>query len=540
MSAETKIVSLGQLLDLRLRAKKEGKTVVHCHGCFDIVHPGHVHHLEFARSLGDILIVSVSSDQNVSKGPSRPLIPDDLRARSLAALQCVDAVYLNTKPTSEGLLESLRPDIYVKGREYETSKDPRFLRERDTVIQNGGRVVFSGGDVVYSSTALINSMQGTQLFDGEKIRRYRDRHGLSAESLQNLVQRFRGKKVVVVGDYILDRYHFCESIGVASESPSTLSLRDLQQVDYDGGAGVIARHACAMGARTTLITTMASDEESHNARQRLLHAGMNIVSHGRRQNTITKERFLVEEHKAFRVESGTSWANDSTASDDLAHSILEALHQADALIFADFGYGTITNSLVANVMHELRPGNARQGRLSGGVFGGVNVIAADVSGMSAGLKKFRGVDLITPTEREARHSVGDQAMGAGVGAGLGAVAGTLLHDLNIASAIFTLGKQGLVTFDRASGEHDAQGETDRLASDYLPSMATRALDPLGCGDALLTAATLALASGGTLAAAAFVGSLAAAVEVSHVGNVPVDADALLDLIGQPARNRLAS
>src|ERR1700744_836626 len=99
MSVDRKIVSWAQLLDLRSRAAAAGRSVVHCHGCFDIVHPGHIHHLQYARSLGDVLIVSVSADTHVNKGVDRPLIPDDLRAKSLAALECVDCVYINPSAT---------------------------------------------------------------------------------------------------------------------------------------------------------------------------------------------------------------------------------------------------------------------------------------------------------------------------------------------------------------------------------------------------------------------------------------------------------
>src|SRR5580765_3482437 len=121
MSAERKILSIHQLLELRERAADAGRSVVHCHGCFDIVHPGHIHHLQYARSLGDLLVVSVSADSQVQKGVNRPLIPDDLRVASLAALECVDAVYLNPDPTAAELLGKLKPDVYVKGREYERS-----------------------------------------------------------------------------------------------------------------------------------------------------------------------------------------------------------------------------------------------------------------------------------------------------------------------------------------------------------------------------------------------------------------------------------
>src|SRR3954464_16031684 len=111
MSRTQKNCTLEELLALRNAARADGRIVVHCHGCFDIVHPGHIHHLQYARSLGDMLIVSVSADTHVNKGVNRPLIPDDLRAASLAALECVDAVYLNPDPTAAELLEQLKPAI---------------------------------------------------------------------------------------------------------------------------------------------------------------------------------------------------------------------------------------------------------------------------------------------------------------------------------------------------------------------------------------------------------------------------------------------
>src|SRR5687767_7595391 len=169
MHPNRKVFTLDGLLAIREAARTDGRTVVHCHGCFDIVHPGHIQHLQFARSLGDLLVVSVSADRHVNKGAARPLIPDDLRAASVAALECVDAVYVNPDPTAAELLESLRPDVYVKGSEYERSADARFLAEREIVTRHGGRVVFSTCDVVYSSTALIGSIGGADRFRDEKL-----------------------------------------------------------------------------------------------------------------------------------------------------------------------------------------------------------------------------------------------------------------------------------------------------------------------------------------------------------------------------------
>src|SRR5688572_1023915 len=142
MPPPRKVCTLEQLIAVREAAAKGDKAAVHCHGCFDIVHPGHIQYLQFARGQGDLLVVSLTADPQVNKGTSRPLIPEDLRAASVAALECVDFVYINPHPTAVELIEALKPDVYVKGREYETNNDLRFLAERDAVTKHGGRVIF--------------------------------------------------------------------------------------------------------------------------------------------------------------------------------------------------------------------------------------------------------------------------------------------------------------------------------------------------------------------------------------------------------------
>jgi rfaE bifunctional protein kinase chain/domain/rfaE bifunctional protein nucleotidyltransferase chain/domain len=517
--AEPKILTLDQLLAWRRAARAAGETVVHCHGCFDIVHPGHIHHLQYARSLGDRLIVSVTADQNVNKGAARPLIPDDLRAASLAALECVDAVYLNPDPTAERLLDTLHPDLYVKGREYESNHDPRFLAERDAVTRHGGRVVFSSGEVVYSSTALIGQMRRADPFLQEKVRRFRQRHDLSTSTLARLAHRFAAMKVVVVGDYILDRYHICDAGGVAGEAP-VMALRLLDQQDYDGGAAVIAAHLAALGAEPVLVTALADgDDASARVELRLRGRGIDVIASRHRRQVVTKSRFLVDETKMFKVDAGAVAPLDSLAESAVAEQILAAARGAAAVIFADFGYGLVTAGLLERVMPALR---AR-----------VPILAADVSGRQANLLRFHDVDLLCPTEREVRETLQD------FGSGLGAVVSGLLQRTQAKHAIVTMGKQGLVTFRWPGGSPAASDY--RLASDYLPALSPhRAVDPLGCGDALLAVATAALAAGGSIEAAAYLGSLAAAVEVRELGNVAVTIDELMSAIEEPDQRLLAA
>lgn len=505
MAPSRKICTFESLLALREQARRSGRTVVHCHGCFDIVHPGHIRHLQFARSVGDLLVVSVSADTHVNKGVNRPLIPDDLRAGSVAALECVDAVYVNPDPTAVELLERLRPDVYVKGREYERSSDPRFHAERDTVVRHGGRVVFSGADIVYSSTALIGTLGGESAdpFRQEKLARYRERHGLSDLNLQQLVRQFRGARVLVVGDFVLDRYHTCDATGVAGEGPM-LSLRSLRETDYDGGAGIVAMHLAGLGARPVLFSSLADDELSRRAEMRLEAAGVDLRCGRDRRELVIENRFLVDQNKLFKVDQGGATPPDSRQDERLAGQILDAAADgAAAVVFADFGYGLLTAGLLDHILPELRKR--------------VPVLTADVRGRPGNLLRFKDVDLLCPSEREAR------AAQHNLDGGLGAVAWDLLNATGARQAIVTLGKQGLVTFDR--GERPADGQ--RLRSEYIPALTAHPVDPLGCGDALLATATLALAAGGSLQAAAFLGSIAAAIEVRQIGNQPIDADQLL-------------
>jgi len=507
MAHARKLLSRDGMLAWRQTARREGRTVVHCHGCFDIVHPGHIHHLQYARSLGDMLIVSVTSDTNVNKGVARPLIPDDLRAASLAALECVDAVYLNPDSTAVELLEALQPDLYVKGREYENNHDPRFLAERDAVIRAGGRIVFSSGDIVYSSTALINQMQRSDAFSDEKLRRFCTENSLSAATLANTVHRFRGMKVVVIGDYIVDRYHFCDATGIAGEAPMMV-LRSLERRDYDGGAGVIAAHLAEVGAEPILVTALADDEPSKQAEIRLRGRGVEVIASRHRRTAVTKSRFLADETKLFKLDEGGVQPIDSLTQSAVADQIMAAATDASAVIFADFGYGLITTGLVDQVMPRLRQT--------------VPIITADVSGKQATLLRFKDVDLLCPTEREVRETLQDFS------SGLGAVVSGLLQETRARNAIVTMGKQGLVSFRWPGGTPEKSDY--RLKSDYLPAMSARSIDPLGCGDALLAIASLTLAAGAGIEAASYLGAMAAAIEVQKLGNIPISADEIMQTI----------
>jgi rfaE bifunctional protein kinase chain/domain len=458
-----------------------------------------------------LLVVSVSADPQVNKGVDRPLIPDDLRAQSLAALECVDYVYVNPHPTAVELLRELRPDVYVKGREYETNHDPRFLAEREAVTAHGGRVVFSSGEVVFSSTALIGGMGGVDAFNEEKVRRYLRQYDLSGPKLLSLVHSFRNLKLVVVGDYVLDRYHFCEPTSVAAEAP-VMNLRQVRTEEYDGGAGVVALHLAGLGASPVLVTALDESERAQRAETRLRGRGVELSAIAARKDLPVKRRYLADSTKLLKIDEGNSSPLDSRSEAELFDRVVAAAEGAAGVVFVDLGYGLLSEALLEKLIPELQ----RRGA----------IITADVSGMRSNLLAFKGVDLLCPSEREVRERLHDYS------SGINNVVWRLLSMTGARQALITLGKQGLLVFDKHRPRGADESWERKLRSEYLPALANHAVDPLGCGDALLAAASLTLAAGGSVQAAAYLGSVAAAYEARQVGNQPITAENLMAVLSE--------
>jgi len=166
-----------QLQKLKLKEKK----IVLCHGCFDLMHPGHIKHFQAAKKMGDILIVTVTPDVYVDKGPGRPAYSQNLRVESIAALECVDYVAINKWPTAEDTLKLLRPDIYVKGQEFKDIEDKtgKIQKEYKLAEELGIEVKFTH-EIVFSSTKLLNQHFGLRINADE-----RDNQSVSMSSVKS-------------------------------------------------------------------------------------------------------------------------------------------------------------------------------------------------------------------------------------------------------------------------------------------------------------------------------------------------------------------
>jgi cytidyltransferase-like protein len=144
------------------------KTVL-AHGCFDGLHPGHLRHLEEAKHYVDWLIVSITTDEWVRKGPGRPYIPAALRAELVGALRCVDQVVLTDGDSAAEVIRRLRPTFFAKGHDYFAKNDPRTRAEKDALASYGGLMLFTSGQIVFSSTVIFADRGETSETNNESI-----------------------------------------------------------------------------------------------------------------------------------------------------------------------------------------------------------------------------------------------------------------------------------------------------------------------------------------------------------------------------------
>lgn len=492
-----KILPLETLRELREELRSQGKAVVQCHGCFDIVHPGHIRYLRFAKEQGDVLIVSVSSDEMVGKGFDRPYIHQDLRLENLAELEMVDYVCLDHNAWAGPVLDALRPDVYVKGKEYEKSSDPRFLRERELVESYGGTVIFSSGEVVYSSSFILSQFRERFQLETERVRFFCERHGITRAAVGELLAGMTGRRVLVIGDPVLDRYVHCDSLGVASDSP-VLDVTPIREDWYLGAAGLIAAQAAALGADVTYLTALGADPEAERFRAALERLTITpLLPELEERPLYVKTRYLVEEAKVFKVNAGRYAPLSTKAVRRLVEVLAERAGDFDGWILSDFGYGFFATELIETIPEIA-------GRAGVPYF-------FDVSRTGAGtLLKLPGPALATPTEEELRFALGDRE------SGLSNLASRYYRQTGARRLMITLGKRGVVLF-----EPPREGEA-RLGSDYLPSLAQHLVDPVGAGDVFMATAALTCLAGGSTALASYLGSCAAALHVRRLGNEPVD------------------
>lgn len=499
-----KILALEEMGKCSRQLRSEGKRVVLCHGTFDLMHAGHIRYLQRAKQEGDVLFVTLTADAFVNKGPGRPVFSEQLRAENLAALACVDLVAISHAVSAVDALNVIQPSIYAKGGEYrEHGNDVtgNISLEQAAVEAHGG-CIFYTDEIVFSSSNLLN--EHFNIFPAETkefLQGFRSRW--SNKEIQRQIGSLANMKVLVVGDAIIDQYHYSTPLGQTGKG-NVFAVRYDSEEQFAGGAIAVANHIAGFAESVTLVTGLGhTDNHEQFIRGKLLANVVPRFYYFKDAPTVTKRRFVdTEMSKLFEV----YFFKEDPVLSERDGSICEWLEantdSYDAVIIPDFGNGFITQDMIS-VMSVKAKFLAVNTQINSGNRG-YHVI-----------RRYPRADFVSLNEPELRlaaHNRHDS---------LEVVSKQIGEEIQVKQLATTRGTKGVLMFDRVSKEFHK-----------VPALSTKVVDRIGAGDAFLSLAGLCAAKGLNAEVSAFIGSVAAAMDVQIVCNrEPIAPVALSKYVG---------
>lgn len=501
MALSQKVVNLDELALIIQKLKNAGKKIIHCHGVFDLMHPGHVRHFHAAKALGDILVVTVTPDQYVNKGPGRPVFNDMLRAETIAALEVVDYVALNLWPNAALTIKKLKPDIFVKGKDYAdaaTDETRGIFLEREAVESVGGIIHFTD-EIAFSSSSLINEYfeiypESAQEFLKDFRKRY------NANEVIAKLKNLKNLKVLVIGETILDEYAFVATMIGKPPKGNHIAARFLSEETHAGGILACANHLANFCGEVDLITAIGNDGREGFVRS---HLKQNINLHllvRDQAPTITKKRFV---DSAFLNKLFELYTIDDRPSPELEREIKNCLNSVtvktkhyDLVLVLDYGHGMFTPSLRRYLCDMPQFLSAMP-----------QFLAVNAQTNTANM----GFNLITKYPRANYFCLDDKELRMAFQDNHGDI-----RDLikNLAARVslpggiaVTRGHLGTITY-----------HADRQEFFEVPILSQKIVDTTGAGDAFLALTAPCMAQDFPLDLVGFIGNAAGALAVGVLGN----------------------
>ena len=471
----------------------DNKKTVFVYGDFNILHPGHLRLLKFAKETGTYLTVGVLGDKLSQKDN---LLDEEFRLSSVKATSFVDEAFLLTSDPSD-YIKIAQPSIVVKGKEHED----KYNKEANLVKEYGGQLIFTSGEMSFSSLNLLkkeffNAVYSTIDDDID----YLNRHRIDKNSLLSYIEKFKDLNVCVIGDTIIDEYITCEALGMSQEDP-TIVVSPLSTDKFIGGAAIVASHAKTLGANVNYISVVGEDDGYEYVKEYLeqLDIDVFLLKDSTRPTTL-KQRFRAKNKTLLRVNHLKQHDIGKEYETRLYNKIKASVDRIDVLIFSDFSYGVLSKRLIEKIT------NLCQNKKI--------ILSADSQSSSqiGDISKFKHMDIVTPTEREIRLALND------FDSGLVVLSEKLSELSSPVYVLTTLGSEGVMIYNSNKKE---------LLTDNIPALNSYAKDVSGAGDSLITCASMALSVGANIWEATYLGSIASAIQVSRIGNVPIQKDELI-------------
>jgi rfaE bifunctional protein kinase chain/domain len=466
-------------------------------GCFNILHPGHIRLLKFAKECGGRLVVAVESD-SLAGGIAH--VNEKFRLQGVQSISIVDDAFIYDTSIVE-VIDNIKPDIVVKGKEHEA----KFNEELESLKRNGGRLIFSSGQSAFSSLELLQKeFDGTPDGAIKCPKEFLERKKITSVRLRELISKLKGLRVAVVGDIIVDEYISCEPLGMSQEEP-TIVVMPTDEIRYIGGAGIVAAHAKSLGADVNFYSVIGDDDVGRYVSSEINRLGVDLkVCVDISRPTTLKKRYRSKGKSLLRVTNLHQGSISKEFQNQIYHWFEQNKNKIDVLIFSDFNYGCLPQDLVDRLIKQCQENK---------IF-----MAADSQSSSqlGDIGRYKGVNMITPTEREARVSMRNTEDGLVV------LAEKIRQQTNALNVFLKMGEEGLLIhsfIDRGVWD------TDRITA-----LNSAPKDVAGAGDSLLVVIAMIMAAGGNVWEASYLGSVAAAVQVGRTGNIPLTQNELLSQI----------
>ncbi|MBU4511773.1 adenylyltransferase/cytidyltransferase family protein [Patescibacteria group bacterium] len=485
-----KIKNSDELAKIVADLKFQGKKVVQCHGCFELVHPGHLAHFEAAKKEGDILIVSLTADQFVRKGPGRPIFPNDVRAKSLASLHVIDYVTIDYDFTPIELLKKIKPNVYFKGSEYEKAlNDPtrNLYKEAEAVRSVGGEIKFSYETTHSATNFLKNHLELYPKPVKDFLDDFANKH--DARQIIDLLKNLREMKILIIGETIIDEYNYCEGMGKIPKD-NLIATKYLNKETFAGGVLACANHLAGFCDNVHLVTALGRKNNYENFVKQNIKSNITCRPFFDEEGqTIVKRRFIDPSFfiKMFEIYHFDDRHLPKQTSDDIVNYLNGMLPQYDMVIVTDYGHGFFDKNII-NILIQKSKFLAINTQTNSANFG-FNLIT-----------KYPRADYICIDEQEARLAAHHK------GGEFTEVSKKILNNVSSRNIIITRGHRGTMAYDAQNNSYT------------IPIFSTKIVDRVGAGDAFLAITAPCVAKGAPMDVVAFIGNAVGALHVTVVGN----------------------
>lgn len=483
---KAKIVDLGELAKIVSGIKNENKKVVLTHGVFDLLHIGHIRHLEAAKKLGDVLITTVTPDQYVHKGPHKPVFTERLRAESVAALDVVNYVAINKWPTAVETIKVLKPDIYAKDIEYKFKSDKRFTEEATTIEELGGKVKFTAENTFSSSNLINRQIYNEEVF--HYLENFKNKHNF--RDLYVYLESIKTLKILVVGEVIIDEYYSGIHIGKMRRESIIEFMVDKKE-RFIGGSGIIANHLSNFIDSVDILTLIGDRDSQKDFINDQLDNKIGKYIFTKKDSPTPRKTRYIEEKVNYRNLFKVTEMNDQMIDKETSNNIIEKLDKIlpkyDLVVVADFGHGMIDDHIVDKLTSSSK-------------YLAVNAqINTENRGYNT-IDKYPRVDYGCINEEELRLVTKDKY------GDLPKLISELMARTKIDKLAVTRGYHGCLTYSKEDDLYDN------------PALSIDAIDAMGAGDAFFALTSPLAKLDVPMDIIGFIGNAAGAMYIKVIGN----------------------